>query len=107
MIKAIIIDDEISACEFLKQLIREKYYDVEIAGIAHTAKDGVMLITDKKPDLIFIDVLLLKDNELLFFDIAKIPLFDIIITTSISEFAFLSHKVSALHYILKPLKQKN
>jgi len=54
--KAIVIDDERLARKELVELLLE-YPEIEIIGQAANAKEGVRVIEQLQPDLIFLDVL--------------------------------------------------
>ncbi|HEX5655528.1 MAG TPA: response regulator [Chitinophagaceae bacterium] len=50
--KILIIDDEIDYSTILKGYFRKKNYDV---FLAYTLKDGLDLLHDKQPDILFLD----------------------------------------------------
>ena len=104
MIKAIIIDDKVKDTEFLKKLILDNCKTIEIAGIADNIITATQLIEKVKPDLIFLDINILTKNEFLFFDTDNNVSFDIILTADIDISSFLSHKISAIHCLEKPVK---
>ncbi len=106
MIKAIIIDDENASCLFLKKLIAKYCPEIEIVGIANTNQEAVALIDEVHPHLIFLDVQLLKENEISFFNKSNLPPFEIIITSPKKELAVLSYTVEAVDYLLKPIKKE-
>lgn len=55
MKKILIIEDDRDLCDIVKSLLELKGYQ---AFKAHTAEDGIRLITGKKPDLVIMDVML-------------------------------------------------
>jgi two-component system LytT family response regulator len=104
MIKAIIIDDELHAREYLERII-ERYFSSKILLFA-TCKNiekGIEAIDKYNPDVIFLDINM--QNESGFDLLQKIPKieFEIIFTTAHSEFAIDAIKWSALDYLLKPI----
>jgi two-component system response regulator AtoC len=53
MNKLLIIDDDKSICKTLELHLRRYGYDV---SFAHTGKDGIGLVIDKKPDVVILDI---------------------------------------------------
>ena len=103
LIKAIIIDDEERARDILASCLAMYCPDVEVIATASNVPDGVLLINQHKPDLVFLDVEMPEYNgfELLKF-FSEIN-FEIIFVTAYSEHALTAFKVSAIDYILKPI----
>jgi DNA-binding response OmpR family regulator len=50
--KVLIIDDELDYCLIMKSYFKKRHYD---AFTAYTIRDGLHLIDDLKPDIIFLD----------------------------------------------------
>lgn len=57
--KIIIVEDELIAAEFLKEILEET--GAEVIDIIDTGKEAIQVCVKKKPDVIFMDVML-KDN---------------------------------------------
>lgn len=106
MIKAIIIEDELHAREFLEGLI-ERYFSEKIIifDSCKNIEEGVLSIEKFKPDVVFLDINL--NNESGFDLLNQIPKikFEIIFTTAHSQYAIDAIKWSALDYLLKPVNQ--
>jgi two-component system LytT family response regulator len=104
MIKAIIIDDELHAREYLERII-ERYFPNKILLFASckNINEGIEKIEKFNPDVVFLDINM--QNESGFDLLQKIPKieFEIIFTTAHSEFAIDAIKWSALDYLLKPI----
>lgn len=100
-IKTIIIDDERLAREELKSLLKN-FAEIEIISEAKNGEEGVKLINELNPDLIFLDV---NMPGLSGFDLLKhleeIPL--VVFITAYDEYAIKAFEVDALDYILKPV----
>lgn len=105
MIKVLIVDDEQSAIDILKDKI-EFYDNYKVCGEALDVKTAVELTCIEKPDLVFLDVLLGSKTG---FDYLNTFLpnirFKVIFTTAYNEFAVKAFEFSALDYILKPLEK--
>jgi two-component system LytT family response regulator len=99
----IIIDDEQDAVEFISSIISEYCPGLEVAGKAHNVKDGVKLVKEVKPDLIFLDVEM--PNGTGFDLLTHFPEknFDVIFITAFNHYAIKAIKFSAVDYILKPI----
>ncbi len=105
-IKAIIIDDSPAAVADLCSKL-EGNPALEICGLANSFCDGVKLIKEKKPQLLFLDVEMpgkngfdliawLKNNK------QQVP--HIIFVTGFDSFILKALREGALDYLLKPVK---
>ena len=56
MIKAMIVDDELGARKTLSLLIRDFTTNVEVIGEASSVQEGLQLIPQLKPELVFLDI---------------------------------------------------
>ena len=56
MIKAILIDDNISSSQLLKWLLEQHCKDVQVVAIASKADDAISKIERLKPDIVFLDI---------------------------------------------------
>lgn len=103
MLKAVIIDDEQQCRVVLKQLLDEFCDDVEVLAEASGIDDGISLIEEYQPDLVFLDIEMPGGTG---FDLlAQIEEkdFDTIFTTAHNKYAIKAIKFSALDYLLKPI----
>jgi len=107
IIKAIIVDDQITAINSLKQDVLFLFpNDIQIIGESTTIDEAVVLFKEFKPDLIFLDIdlkigtgfdFLKRISEFNYVD------YDIIFTTAFNQFAIKAIKYSAFDYLLKPI----
>lgn len=99
----VIIDDEPDAVNFIKSIIGEYCPGLEVKGKAHNVKDGVKLIKDIKPELVFLDVEM--PNGTGFDLLTHFPDkdFDVVFITAFNHYAIKAIKFSAVDYILKPI----
>ncbi len=103
-ISVLIIDDEQSSRNVLKQLLKRFCPDVEICGEADNSEKAYQLIQDKKPQLIFLDIQMPSGNAFsLLRKFDKID-FEIVFVTSFDQFAIEAIKFNALDYLLKPVE---
>ncbi|MBS1607353.1 MAG: response regulator, partial [Bacteroidetes bacterium] len=56
MIRAIIVDDEQNNTDNLKKLLQKYCPEVTVVSMATNTIDGKRIITEQKPDLIFLDI---------------------------------------------------
>lgn len=102
-LKTIIIDDEKDAVDFINTIIGEYCPGLMVTGRAHDVKEGVQVIKDLKPDLVFLDVEMPHGTG---FDLlAQFPEkeFDVVFITAFNHYAIKAIKYSAVDYILKPI----
>ena len=103
MAKAIIIDDEQINQKALTKMLDLYVPDIEIIGVASSADEGIQLIAEKKPEIVFLDI---EMPEKTGFDMLKEiedPQFQLIFTTAHAEYAIKAIKFAALDYLLKPI----
>src|SRR5690349_7226968 len=103
MIRTVLIDDEEKSTRALSSLLKRYCPDVEIVGEAGSAQRAVEVLQEKKPDLVFIDILMPDGTG--FEVIEKCPNhgFNIIFVTAFEEHALRAFRFSALDYLLKPV----
>src|SRR5690554_1025994 len=101
--KAVIIDDERLAREELKNLLKKHSDNIEIIGEAENGFDGIKLIKETRPDLVFLDIQMPEMNG---FEMIKkldeIP--KVVFVSAYDEFALDAFKINALDYLLKPVE---
>jgi two-component system, LytTR family, response regulator len=99
----VIIDDEPDAVDFISSIIGEYCPSLEVCGKANNVKDGVTLINEIKPDLVFLDVEM--PNGTGFDLLTHFPEknFDVVFITAFNHYAIKAIKFSAVDYILKPI----
>ena len=101
-ITTIIIDDERLARQELKRLVT-KWDEIQIIGEAENAFEAKKLIHLNQPDLIFLDIEMPKKNGFeLLEELDDAPV--VIFVTAYDEYAIQAFDVSALDYIVKPIR---
>lgn len=106
MIRAIIVEDDKNNVEILSSLLQKFCPEVRVAGSASNRADGIKLIENEHPDLVFLDVELGHETG---FDILRhfpSASFKIIFTTAHEQYAFRAIKASCIEYLLKPIDYK-
>lgn len=103
MIKAIIIDDEVHCLKTLGLQLEEFCPDIQVLEKCRSAKQGLDVIANVQPDLVFLDIEMPNMNGFEMLEqLSQIP-FAIIFTTSYDQYAIKAFKFSALDYLLKPI----
>jgi len=101
--KAVIVDDEPDAVNFIKSIIADQLPQVEIVGFAHSAKDGVSVIINTQPEIVFLDVEMPHGNGFTVLENFPEKSFDVVFVTAFNHYAIQAIKFSAVDYILKPI----
>ena len=102
-INSIIIDDERRARGILKKLLLSSAPNVEVIAEAGNLLEGVEMIKEHKPDVVFLDIDMpnYSGHEIgKFFD--KID-FEIVFVTAYDTFAVKAFELAATDYLLKPI----
>ncbi|WP_124981116.1 LytR/AlgR family response regulator transcription factor [Nonlabens xiamenensis] len=103
--KAIIIDDENKARSLLHSMLQEHCPDITAYFQADELEQGVAIIKNEQPDLVFLDIEMPRYSGLQildFFDNQPVD-FQIIFTTAYNQYAIDAFKLSAVDYLLKPI----
>jgi len=106
-ITAILVDDEKSSRDILTKLLKNFFEDIELVGEAESVDSAFKLITDKNPQLVFLDIQMPKQSGFnLLKKFEEVP-FEVIFVTSYDQHAIQAIKFSALDYLLKPVEIKD
>jgi two-component system LytT family response regulator len=104
--KVVIIDDEPKARKLLEVLIRENCPKVTTIFTAEDLLSGVEVIKQEQPQVVFLDIEMPEHSGLEIFDFIEEDQrnFEIIFTTAYSEYAIQAFQLSAIDYLLKPIR---
>ncbi|HAQ65507.1 MAG TPA: DNA-binding response regulator [Bacteroidales bacterium] len=103
MLRIVIVDDEIQACNALKNMIGFYCREVDMVGMAHGVSEGVELIKQTNPDLVLLDI---QMPDGLGFDVLKAfkePRFRVVFVTAFEQYAIRAIRFAAFDYLLKPV----
>ncbi|MCX6296611.1 MAG: LytTR family DNA-binding domain-containing protein [Bacteroidetes bacterium] len=103
MIKAIIVDDELGARESLSKMLEKNCKQIEVVAKVDSMLSAFEAITNKEPDLVFLDIEMPNGNAFDLLEKFKNINFNIIFTTAYDHYAIKAIKFSAVDYILKPI----
>ncbi|WP_128331987.1 LytTR family DNA-binding domain-containing protein [Apibacter sp. HY039] len=102
-IESVIVEDEISAQEVLKNYLFKYCPQVKITGIAKNCSEAISLIHEIKPKLVFLDVEMPYGNAFDVLEACKELVFETIFVTAFSEYSLKALNQSAAYYLLKPI----
>ncbi|MBL7789251.1 MAG: response regulator transcription factor [Chitinophagales bacterium] len=103
MIKAIIVDDELTSVQLLSNLLKKHCDQIDISGEFTDIESAYDFISLHSPQLVFLDIDMPPFTG---FDLLKRiekPSFEVIFVTAYDHYAIEAIKFSALYYILKPV----
>lgn len=107
LIKAIIVDDEPKLAEVLEIKLKKFIPSVQIVGFAENVEEAYQVISQENPDLVFLDISMPGASGFALFEKYDNVPFEVIFVTGFSEFALDALKVSAVDYLLKPVKTED
>lgn len=108
MIKTLIVDDETYSRKLLSELLNKYCASISLVAIADSVNEAWDFVLEHKPDLIFLDVQMPRENGFALLEkLSKINYqCGIIFTTSYDQYALKAFRFSAVDYLLKPINIK-
>lgn len=103
-IRTLLIDDEELARELVKKFL-EAETDVEIIGEAADGFEGIKLINQLKPDLVFLDIQMPKLTGLEMLELLSEPPL-MVFSTAYDQYAIDAFEKNAIDYLLKPFSRE-
>jgi len=103
MINAIIIDDEAKGRMALRQKLKDYCPDVRVEGEAEDGEEGLRLIEELHPDVIFLDIEMPRLNGFDMLLQLQRKDFHLIFTTAYDHYAIKAIRFAAFDYLLKPI----
>ncbi|ADV44660.1 LytTR family DNA-binding domain-containing protein [Bacteroides helcogenes] len=100
-LKCAIVDDEPLALNLLESYVNKTPF-LELIGKYSSAVQAMRELSDKKADLLFLDIQMPELNGLEFSKMVD-PNTRIVFTTAFGQYAIDGYKVNALDYLLKPI----
>ena len=103
--KVLIIEDEHAAARRIKKLVQEVEPEAELIGPLDSVEQAVEWFNgDAEADFVLMDIQLADGPCFEIFDHANVNI-PVIFTTAYDAYAFQAFKVSAVDYLLKPIKR--
>jgi two-component system, LytTR family, response regulator len=103
MISSVIVDDEPANIRILKKMLADFCPNVQVIAEAKDVRQGVDIIRQTKPSLVFLDIEMPYGNAFDLLDKLMPVEFEIIFITAFNEYALKAFRYSALDYLLKPV----
>src|SRR5215813_5099412 len=101
--KALLIDDEPLARSVVREYLAS-FPEIEITGECNDGFEGIKMIQEVNPDLIFLDIQMPKINGFEMLELVdQKPA--IIFTTAFDEYAIKAFESNAVDYLLKPFSK--
>lgn len=105
MIRSLIVDDEAVFSDYLMSLLSEVSKDIEVVSVVNNIPDAMIAIDSLKPQLVFLDMELPEISGIDFLKKIQSRNYEIIVTTSHTEYALEAIKGEVVDYLIKPVKK--
>ena len=103
-LRIIIIDDEQPARDIIKLFLYD-HSNIELIGQCKNGFEGVKMISEFKPDLIFLDIQMPKIDGFEMLELIENPP-PVIFCTAYDEYAIKAFEQNAVDYLLKPFSKE-
>lgn len=103
--KAVIIEDEKLASDYLRHLLQKNNLDTEVVKTIDNVKDAIQWLSENTVDVIFLDIHLGDDTSFSIFEKLQITT-PIIFTTAYNDYAIKAFKLNSIDYLLKPIDEE-
>lgn len=103
MIQAVLIDDETDSNRILQTLLENYCPNVRVVGTADGVETATTLISDVRPDLVFMDIEMNEGNAFDLLNRLQPIQFHVIFVTAFDNHAVRAFKYNAIDYLLKPV----
>lgn len=103
MLKAVIIEDESSSMEILRNYLAKYCKNVDVLGEAASVKEGLELLAQTQPDVVFLDVEMPFGNAFDLLDQLPERSFETVFVTAYNSYALEALNNHAAYYLMKPI----
>ena len=104
MIRAVIIEDEKYASQYLQDLLKIVAPDIEVIGVLESISAGINFLPVWNPDLVFADIQLEDGVSFKIFEQLEWRK-PVIFITAYDSFAIKAFKANGIDYLLKPVNE--
>jgi len=102
-IRAILIDDEMTSLQNLKQKLEEFCKSVTVVAAIQKPEEAISLIRQLNPDVLFLDIEMPKMNGFRMLEELGDYEAEVIFTTAYNQYAIDAMHISAFDYLVKPV----
>lgn len=102
--KALIVDDEAKARRILETLLKEYFPQITLLESAVNVPEALRAIHQHQPHLVFLDIEMPGYTGFQLLELIGKPSFEVIFTTAYADYALQAFEVSAVDYLLKPIR---
>lgn len=108
-IRTLLVDDSFQARELLRFMLIDLAPSIEVVGEAENVDSAIQLIRELKVDLVFLDIEMPEKSGLdLLVELSEEELkFEVIFTTAYNQYAIEAFRLSAIDYLLKPIRENH
>ena len=110
MYRVMIIDDEVTLRNLLKETIDWQNKDLQVVGEAASGSEAINIIDELNPDIVFVDIRMPFMDGIAFSKLAikRYPKLKILILTSFDDFSYAKEciGIGITEYLLKPIVKK-
>lgn len=101
-LKALIVDDEVSAVKTLTNLLTAFCPEIVIVGTANNVDEAIKMVNKTTPNVVFLDIEMPKKSG---FELLKYidTTIQVVFVTAYNKYAIKAFDVSAVDYLLKPV----
>lgn len=103
MTRTLIVDDEEKARKLLTNLVKKYCPDLEVVGLASSAKEALLMIRKFKPEIVFLDILMPETDGFSMLAQLENDNLQIICTTAYDQYAIKAIRHDVVDYLLKPI----
>ena len=102
-LKAIVVEDEANSREILRNYLVKYCSKIVLKGEAATIQEGLELIKEHQPDLVFLDVEMPFGNAFDLLDQVPERTFETVFVTAYNQYAMDALNSHAAYYLMKPI----
>jgi two-component system, LytTR family, response regulator len=103
-IRAIVVDDEKLACQYLTELLQD-HPDIQVVAECRNGFEAVKAVAEHEPDLLFLDIQMPKLNGFEVLELIEHPP-AVVFVTAYDQYAQKAFDAHALDYLLKPFSKE-
>jgi two-component system LytT family response regulator len=104
MLRAILVDDDESNLSALREKLARHCPEVEVIGSCDNGADGIAMIEEQKPGIVFLDIEMPLMNGFVMLQQLHYRDFALVFVTAYDHYAIKAIRYSALDYLVKPVE---